>query len=355
MGFWQESDHEAPRDLARPIPAGRPREAREKGADNDKRGAGFDSAARGSLAHWENDAGIVPLMRGLLGRLPVVATLTTAVTLLASILPACQHSTQTTRGCLVTPPIVSPADAPTGGETLAVQWIKVAAPGLGTIVAAVARPPGAGPFPAVVLLHGSHGFAQQYVQLTQELARGGLLAVAACWFSRGGGAGSRFVTPIDCPEGPPMPKADSPEALQTVDALVQATRTLRGARPDRVGLFGHSRGGGATLNYVLTVDSVQAAIINSGGYPSQLAERAAQLKTPILMLHGQLDSPADGGSAVTNVQMARDFEAALRRIGKPVEAVYYPMGGHNSIFTSSTQHDDEVQRIVAFLHHHLGD
>jgi hypothetical protein len=31
------------------------------------------------------------------------------------------------------------------------------------------------------------------------------------------------------------------------------------------------------------------------------------------------------------------------------------MGGHNSIFTSSTQHDDEVQRIVAFLHRHLGD
>ena len=275
--------------------------------------------------------------------------------LLAPVLLACQHSTQTTRGGPGTPAIVSPADAPAGSETLAVQWIKVAAPGLGITVAAVARPPGVGPFPAVVLLHGSHGFAQQYVQLAQELARGGLLAVAACWFSSGGGAGSRFVTPIGCPEAPPMPKADSPQALQTVDALVQATRTLPDVRLDRVGLFGHSRGGGATLNYLLRVNTVQAAIINSAGYPSRLADRATQIKTPILMLHGEADSPAEGGSALTNVQMARDFEAALRRLGKPVEAVYYPTGGHNSIFTSSTQHDDEVQRMLVFLHRHLGN
>lgn len=33
-------------------------------------------------------------------------------------------------------------------------------------------------------------------------------------------------------------------------------------------------------------------------------------KVPILILHGAADSPADGGSIVTNVQMARDFEAA---------------------------------------------
>jgi hypothetical protein len=44
--------------------------------------------------------------------------------------------------------------------------------------------------------------------------------------------------------------------------------------------------------------------------------------------------------------MARDFEAALRRVGKPVEAMYYEGAGHNGIFTSSTQRDDEVQRIV---------
>jgi dipeptidyl aminopeptidase/acylaminoacyl peptidase len=220
------------------------------------------------------------------------------------------------------------------------------------MLAAVARPRGAGPFPTVVLLHGSHGFAQEYVRLAQDLAGGGVLAVAACWFRGSAGSGSRFVTPIGCPESPPMPGASTAEAMQIVDALVQAARTLPGARPDRIGLFGHSRGGSATLNYILRVETVQAAALNSAGYPGDLS---TQVKAPILILHGTADSPADGGVAVTNVQMARDFEAKLRTAGKPVEAVYYEGGRHNDIFSSSTQYRDEVQRMLAFLLRHLRD
>src|SRR5437867_11390653 len=125
-------------------------------------------------------------------------------------------------------PVVTSVDPPSGTEALAVEWIRVAAPGLGVMPAAVARPRGAGPFPTVILLHGSHGFAQEYVRLAQDLADGGLLAMAACWFQGGGGAGARFITPISCPEAPPMPNPSSPEAIQTVGSLVQAARTLPG-------------------------------------------------------------------------------------------------------------------------------
>ncbi len=286
-------------------------------------------------------------------KLHFVAKLTTAGMLLALASPVWQASTQTTQGVLGTSPVVSIAGAPPGTETLAVQWVKIAVPRLGVMLAAVARPPGAGPFPTVILLHGSHGFAREYVRLAQDLASGGLLAVAVCWFQGGVGAGARFITPIGCPESPPMPNASSPEAMQTVDALVQAARTLPGARPDRIGLFGHSRGGGATLNYILRVGNVQAAVLNSAGYPSQLADLPSQVKAPVLMLHGTADSPADGGGAFSNVQMARDFEAMLRAAGKPVEAVYYEGGRHNGIFSSSTQYHDEVQRMLAFLLRHL--
>jgi dipeptidyl aminopeptidase/acylaminoacyl peptidase len=216
----------------------------------------------------------------------------------------------------------------------------------------VARPRGAGPFPTVVLLHGSHGFAHEYVRLAQDLAGGGVLAVAACWFRGSAGSGARFVTPIGCPEAPPMPNASSPEAIQTLDALVQAARTLPGARPDRIGLFGHSRGGGPILNYILRAGNVQAAVLNSAGYPSNLS---TQVEAPLLILHGTADSPVDGGVAVTNIQMARDFEAKLRTAGRPVEAVYYEGGRHNDIFSSSTQYRDEVQQMLAFLQRHLRD
>ena len=113
-------------------------------------------------------------------KLQVAAMLLTVATLVS---PAWQASSQTTHRGLKQLPIVSATDAPAGTETFAVKWIRVAVPDRGVMLAAVGRPSGAGPFPVVILLHGTHGFAPQYVQLAQDLARAGFLAVAGCWFS----------------------------------------------------------------------------------------------------------------------------------------------------------------------------
>jgi dienelactone hydrolase len=274
----------------------------------------------------------------MMKKLHFVAKLAVSGVLLALGLPAWQDM-----------PIVSAAEPPAGTEKLPVQWMKVSAPGQGVMLLAVARPRGAGPFPAVLLLHGTHGFAHQYVRLAEDLARGGLLAVAACWFSGRSGGGSRFITPIDCPDAPPVAGADSPDAIQRVATLLQAVRVLPRVRPDRVALFGHSRGGGAALHYILTASDVRAAVLNSTGYPSELSGRASQITTPILMLHGARNDPADGGSALSSIQMARDFEAALRRASKRVEFMYYKEGAHNTVFTNSAQYKDEVRRMLAFL------
>src|SRR5580765_1918407 len=156
--------------------------------------------------------------------LHLVALILTAATL---VFPAWQGSTQTTSGGLKRPPIVTATEAPAGTETVPVKWVRVAVPNLGVMRAAVARPSGTGPFPAVLVLHGTHGFARQYVEWANDLARGGFIAVAACWFSGGGGAGANEVTPpIPCPEVPPLGSGEYPEAVQFVDALVQATRAL---------------------------------------------------------------------------------------------------------------------------------
>ena len=102
-----------------------------------------------------------------------------------------------------------------------------------------------------------------------------MIAVAACWFAPGAGAGSQFITPVACPPGaPPIATAASPQAMATIGALVRAVQNLPGVRANRIALFGHSRGGGAALSYALRTGSVQAAMLNSAGYPADLGENA---------------------------------------------------------------------------------
>lgn len=60
-----------------------------------------------------------------------------------------------------------------------VNWIHVSTDS-GMIHAAIITPKGKGPFPAVVILHGSHGFAQEYIQLARQLAKKGIVGIAAC-------------------------------------------------------------------------------------------------------------------------------------------------------------------------------
>ena len=250
-------------------------------------------------------------------------------------------------------PIISAADVPFGAERLAADWITVNVPGLGVSLAAVTRPAGAGPWPAVLLLHGTHGFAQEYVKLATDLSHAGLLAVAACWFRGGSGEGARFVSPIACPDAPPLPEPLSEDALRTVSTLVQAVRILPDVLPNAIGIFGHSRGGGATLNYILRQADVQAAILNSARYPDELRGLASELEVPLLILHGTADSLADGGTEFTKVEMARDFEKRLTAAGKSVEAVYYEEGRHNGVFEDAAQYLDEVQRTAVFLQRKL--
>jgi alpha-beta hydrolase superfamily lysophospholipase len=281
-------------------------------------------------------------------RLRRLAIVLTASTLVSS---ASQGATQTVSGDSKRPPIVTAIEAPTGTEILPVTWLSVAVPDLGVMRAAVARPPGTGPFPVVLVLHGTHGFAREYVEWASALTRGGFMAVAACWFSGGGGAGLKDVTPpIPCPELPPLGSGEYANAVQIVDALVHAARALPGARSDRLAVIGHSRGAGATQQYLLAGGNIQAAILHSSGYALRPWTRAAEVAVPLLIMHGTADRFGEN----TAFALAREFEMSLRAHKKSVETAYCEGCGHSTFFTSSSQRDNELKRMIEFLRHHLG-
>ena len=234
----------------------------------------------------------------------------------------------------------------------AVQWIAVQTDS-GVIRTAVARPSGTGPFPAVIILHGTHGFSEAYVQLARDLAARGILSFAACWFEGGSGAGRRFVTPIACPGAPRFVESDGPERFRlsrlSIDDLVRAIKSRSDVLGD-VALLGHSRGGGAALDYaLLKPGGISALVLNSTGYPPAVIARASKLQTPVLIMHGDADKAVDGGSTATAIGMPRNFEAALKRSAKHVEAKYYSGAGHNALFTDARQYEDAVQRVANFI------
>lgn len=233
-------------------------------------------------------------------------------------------------------------------------WIR-ATTDSGIVHAAVAFPKGSGPFPAVIILHGTHGFAQEYINIARSLADNGIVGIAVCWFRGRKGAGQRFITPIDFQDAPPLVDVPSLElrfqiAMTSIDSLIRKVTTLPQVQKNHLALFGHSRGGGAALLYQLThPGKANALVLNSTGYPAEVAKRSITLDVPVLILHGTADGPADGGSAVTSIDTVRQFVTRLRNSKKDVEAKYYEGSGHNTLFSNSSQFTDTVQQIAAFL------
>lgn len=234
-----------------------------------------------------------------------------------------------------------------------VDWISIKTDS-SVIHAAIAIPEGKGPFPAIIILHGTHGFAREYLHLAQEFAKNGIVGIAACWFAGRKGGGQKFITPIDFNDAPPLVDAPGEDRFRiarvTIDSLVRKISTLPYVKTNQLALFGHSRGGGASLNYVLTHPfKVQVIILNSTGYPLDVIRRASEVDIPVLIIHGTENDPNEGGSPLANIEMARQFETALRNAKKDVEVKYYEGSGHNGLFSNPAQFDETVKQVVTFL------
>jgi len=182
------------------------------------------------------------------------------------------------------------------------------------------RPSGAGPFPALVLLHGCHGVSAS----THEWARwfrdqGYVALVVDSWGARGIGRGC---------------DADTPELPNTerFDDAVGALRFLR-ARPyvrsDRIGAIGWSNGGvfaiavinGPSLEraqrrgVTLPEPGFRAAV---GIYPGGCFSLVNELVTrPLLVLMGEADDWTIAGPCVEMVER-------MRQRGADATIVLYP-------------------------------
>lgn len=258
----------------------------------------------------------------------------------------------------------TPVGAPAELNAPGAQWIKVDARAGHKLLAAVFRPQGAGPFPVVVLLHGASGLQPSHLALADEVARAGFLVVVGCW---------QFIAsppaavpnPV-CSEAPPQAAWQADPAANSGKELIAAARTLPGARPDRVGLYGLSRGGNAALWAASTGVSVQAIVADAPAHhparvtppPPSTQTVVAGLAAPTLMLHGTADR-------VVPVDQSREYDRAARTLGKPITAVFYEGLGHMATFAPPAPEPGALaevrrsvqpearRRAIEFLREHL--
>src|SRR3972149_2293030 len=224
-----------------------------------------------------------------------------------------------------------------GAGSLTFQSVTPGAPE--EITATLTRPPGRGPFPAVVLLHGCGGVSPQLTRWARWLADRGHAALVVDSF------GPRKVAGDCLPESPD----DIPVTARFDDAM-GALRWLQSQpfiRPDRVAAMGFSRGGVHAISVIngpsleraqrrgvkLPEPGFAAAV---GVYPGGCFSLVKQLLVrPLLVLIGEADD-------WTPAALCKELPASIAARGAEPSIVISP--------GASPYFDVEGQRLEVLPH-----
>lgn len=203
------------------------------------------------------------------------------------------------------------------------MWFQHAGPGTRQIVPALtypaasgelraylSMPPGAGPWPGVVVIHESLGLTDDIRQQADRLAAGGYLAFAPDLYS---GRGIRCVIATMGAS-----RSGQGPVYEDIDA---ARRWLveRGDCTGRVGIIGFCMGGGFALLSAPKYEFA-AASVNYGEVPEDAIERLGGA-CPIVASYGRRDRTLRG--------RADRLERALSDLGVPHDVKEYPDAAHS--------------------------
>jgi carboxymethylenebutenolidase len=194
-----------------------------------------------------------------------------------------------------------------GGRLDAVTNTTIPGAGGGPDVRAyVARPPGTGSFPVVIMIHEFYGLNQSIVSKADGLAQEGYIVVAPDTF--------RGSTTAWIPRAIYQVITTQPEAVnQDLDSVFTWIETQ--ADTDRTAIMGFCYGGRTSLAYSLHNNRLAATVIF---YGSPITDPAIlmTLPGPVLGIFGG----ADNSIPVNEVM---DFDAALQKAGVPHEITIF--------------------------------
>jgi carboxymethylenebutenolidase len=233
------------------------------------------------------------------------------------------------------------------------------------------RPPGLGPFPAVLFNHGSYGrddplVADQPAAIGSVFARHGYVFLFLCRqgvglsVGQGTADGDLMASALAAhgQEGRNRVQLELMEAEELNEALAGLAflRALPEVNPHRVAVAGHSFGGSLTLFLVERDTALRAAVIFAGAAHSwgrspelraRLLAAVGRARAPVLFLHAANDYSTTSGRALAT---------EMRRLRRPHRLKIYPAFGrtaresHNLVFNSVSTWEPDA---FAFLHRYV--
>jgi carboxymethylenebutenolidase len=225
------------------------------------------------------------------------------------------------------------------------RYVTYPSPGgtSGTMRGYLVQPSGAGPFPAVLVIHENRGLNPYIEDVARRVATEGLLALAPDGLSPVGGY------PGNDDDGRALQAGLDQAKLRTDMANSARHLKAHALSSGKLGVTGFCWGGGTTNFLAATLGSDVQAGVPFYGAAAETAAVAA-IKAPLMIQYAENDERINA--------MWPAFEAALKAAGVPYEMHIYP-GTQHGFHNNSTPRYHEPsaklawERTIAFFKKHL--
>ena len=224
-------------------------------------------------------------------------------------------------------------------------YVDYASPGgtSGQMRGYLVQPAGAGPFPAVLVVHENRGLNPYIEDVARRLAVEGFLSLAPDGLAPIGGY------PGNDDDGRAMQKSLDPAKLR--QDMLNSARYLKShpLSSGKLGATGFCWGGGMVNNLAVTLGGdLNAAVPFYGAAPDP--GDVVKIRAPLLIQYAENDDRING--------MWPDFESALKANNVSYQAHVYPGTSHGFHNNSTPRYNAEAadlawQRTVAFFKEHL--
>lgn len=236
-----------------------------------------------------------------------------------------------------------PMACPAAPAVMGPQTVSFASGGE-TVHGVLYRPSGAGPFPAIVVIHEWWGLNDWVKQQARMFAGHGYVTLAVDLYR-----GQVATDPEMAHEL--MRALPQDRGVGYLRSAVAYLKTLKTVDPNRIGAVGWCMGGSFAMQLAVAEPSLKAVAINYGA----LETDPAQLKKIHAAILGNFGAQ-DRGITPADVQA---FAAAMQKIGHPVDVKEYADAGHafqnpnNKSGYRAADTADADRRMVAFFAKYL--